>query len=66
MNTSIIVEIFFIISVIVFASTLYIIVPISVLGKKMVLKGNSNLDKKNTVLIKRRNYSNREAGWEIK
>ncbi len=53
MNTSILVEIFFIVSVFVFASTLYIIVPISLLKKKMVFKENSILDKKITVLKKR-------------
>ena len=52
MSTSILVEIFFIVSVIVFASTLYIIVPISLLKKNVVFKENSILDKKITVLKK--------------
>ena len=53
MDTSILVEIFFIVSVIVFVLTLYIIVPISLLKKKVVFKENSILDKKITVLKKR-------------
>jgi hypothetical protein len=53
MNTTIIVEFFFVVSVIVFASTLYIIAPISLLKKKVVFKENSILDKKITVLKKR-------------
>jgi len=53
MGTSVLAAVFFIISVIVFASTLYIIVPISLLKKKVVFKENSILDKKNTVLKKR-------------
>ena len=52
MSTSILVEIFFVLSVIVFASTLYIIVPISLLKKKMVLKERSALGKRITVLKK--------------
>jgi len=53
MNTSIIVEVFFVLSVIVFVSTLYIIVPISLLKKKGVFKENSALDKKITLLKER-------------
>lgn len=38
MNTSSLVEIFFIISVLVFVTTLYIILPLSLLKKKQVVR----------------------------
>lgn len=64
MNTSALVEVFFIISVIVFASSIYIIVPISLLNKKGVFKERSILHKKIADLKKRWNRLNRGADLE--
>jgi len=42
MDSSFLVEIFFVVSIVVFISTLYIISPISFLKKRMVLKPGHN------------------------
>lgn len=55
MESTFLVELFFVISMLVFMATLYIIMPISLVKKKVVSKSKSNV--KNTRLINKSNKS---------
>lgn len=55
MESTFLVELFFVISMLVFMATLYIIMPISLVKKKVVTKSKSNLT--NTRFINKSNKS---------